>query len=107
MIIKTAKKTGTPYSVFELTHENFWNLKSLADGQYTTTEDGQKVKWADIKVISVNQENKNKFLFKNSYADTEFKTVLTLKKRQPRTAASGVQLKKLYSQKLNVPESKT
>lgn len=32
-LIKIAKKTGTPYNVFELTHDNFWNLKSLADAQ--------------------------------------------------------------------------
>ncbi|KAI8420441.1 hypothetical protein MSG28_008931 [Choristoneura fumiferana] len=60
-LIKTARKTGTPYNVLELTHENFWNLKCLAGGQYTITEDGQKVKWTDIKqrVLTPTKETKH------------------------------------------------
>lgn len=105
-LIKTAKRTGTPYTVMELSHESFSNLKSLAIGNYSTNEDGGKVKWADIKVIKADKEHQNKFFYKTSYEDTEFAEVTTLKRRQNANASGSGSLRKLYSNKLQIAEAK-
>lgn len=102
-LIKTAKKKGRPFVVHELTHESFLDLKSLAVGNYTTTEDGQKVKWADIKTIKVHRDYENKFFFKTSYETEEFTSVATLTKRR---SAIPIVPKKLYKQKLKITETK-
>lgn len=60
-LIKTAKKKGTPYAVRELTHDSFFDLKPLAVGNYTVPEDGEKLRWTDIKIIQNNQDNPDKF----------------------------------------------
>lgn len=102
-LIKTAKKKGTPFVVHELTHENFLDLKSLAVGNYTTNEDGEKVKWGDIKVIKVHRDHEHKFFFKTSYDTEEFTSVVTLKRKNSNTIALP---KKLYKHKLKVSETK-
>lgn len=101
-LIKTAKKKGTPFTVKELTHESFMNLKSLAIGNYTTNENGGKVKWADLKVIKTDKEHKNMFLYKTSYEDAEFTKVTTLNRRQNSPGTGLRTVKKLYANKLQV-----
>lgn len=109
-LIKTAKKKGTPYTVKELTHESFFDLKSLAVGNYSTDTDGTKVKWADIKIMRTVKENRNKFLFKTSYEQEDYRSVSTLTKRQTKSGSEIVVgdciVRKLYAQKL-VPQAKT
>ncbi|XP_046970419.1 uncharacterized protein LOC124537590 [Vanessa cardui] len=106
-LIKTAKKKGSPYLVRELTHESFFDLKPLALGNYTTNEDGEKVKWTDIRIIKVDKQIKDKFLYKTSYQEEGFKSVSTLKKRQQKANPSiNNTIKKLYSQKLHISQSK-
>ncbi|CAK1542643.1 unnamed protein product [Leptosia nina] len=76
----SSKKKGRSYTVRELIHDSFFDLKPLAAGNYIVTEDGEK--WADIKVV---QENRKKLLFKTFYDDQEFKSVSTFIKRQAKT----------------------
>lgn len=102
-LIKTAKKKGTPFVVHELTHDSFVDLKSLAVGNYTTTEDREKVKWADIKVIKVHRDYNNKFFFKTSYETEEFSSVSTLIKKK---FSNTTLPKKLYKHKLKISETK-
>lgn len=108
-LIKTAKMKGSPYIVKELAHDSFVDLKPLASGNYTTNEDREKVKWSNIKVLKIDKNVKNKFLYKTSYQENEFKSVSTLNKgRQQKTNKSEniSTPKKLYNQKLNVTQAK-
>ncbi|XP_060810218.1 uncharacterized protein LOC132904307 [Amyelois transitella] len=73
-LIKTAKKTGKPYTVEELTHENFFDLKSLFIGNYNIDDNGNKFKWADIKILKTDKVSNGIFFFKTSYEDEEFKS---------------------------------
>lgn len=81
----------------------------MACGNYTTNEDKENVKWSDIKVLKIDKYVKNKFLYKTSYQENEFKSVSTLNKgRQLKTNQSkniGTP-KQLYNQKLNVTQAK-
>lgn len=58
----------------------FWDLKSLAIGNYTLAEDGNKVKWSVIKVLKVHKDYDNKFLYKDSYVADEFNMVSTTRR---------------------------
>lgn len=94
-MIKTAKR-GTPYTVKELSHDSFYDLKSLitvGNNNYTKTEDGEKVKWVDIKVMSISKNEQNKFIFKTSYEEEEFKSV-RLTRRLPKSNLPRCMLKK-------------
>lgn len=102
-LTKTAKKKGSPFVVHELNHESFLDLKSVAVGNYTNTEDGQRVKWGDIKIIKVHKDFENRFFFKTSYEDVEFTSVTTLTKRR---CADPIVPKQLYKQKLKVTDTK-
>lgn len=106
-LIKTAKKKGTPFVVHELTHEDFIDLKCLAVGNFVTSEDGQKVKWSDIKIIKVQREHKHQFLYKTSYQSTEFVSVSTLTKKMSKSTTNhNIVPKRLYNHKLTISETK-
>lgn len=102
-MIKTAKKTGVLYLVKELTHENFYDLKPLAIVNYTANDDGEKLKWADIKIVRIDKRNKNKIFYKTSYQENEFKSVTTLTTLRKRQQNSNLILKNLYTHKLSIP----
>lgn len=74
-LIATAKKAGPPYTVHELSHDAFYDLKFLQEewGQnFVINEANEKVKWCNIKVLRVDKDNIDSFFYKTSYKDTEF-----------------------------------
>lgn len=107
-LIKTAKKTGTPYAVKELTHENFFDIKPLCQGNYNIDDNGNKFKWTDIKILKVDKLSNGVFTFKTSYEEEEFRSVTTLRKRRTKSKVpdNDLTLKNLYTEKLSVPETK-
>lgn len=107
-LIRTAKKKGNPYKVHELNHENFFDIKKIADGigpNYTTNEDREKVKMGDIKVIKVEKRYKDRFFYKLSYKENDFKTVV-IKTRTTKKNTEFTELERLYSSKLGVSNNK-
>lgn len=108
-LIKTAKKTGKPYTVKELTYENFFDLKPLCTGNYNTDDDGNRFKWTDIKILKVDKVSNGIFFFKTSYEEAEFRSVSTLRKRRTKSKAvpdNNLTLNQLYTEKLTIPEAK-
>lgn len=106
-LIKTAKKKGTPFVVHELAHDSFLDLKCLGVGNFVTSEDGQKVKWSDIKILKVHREHKHQFLYKTSYESEAFISVSTLTKKMSKSSINyNIVPKKLYNHKLTISETK-
>lgn len=108
-LIRTAKKKGNPYKVHELNHENFLDIKEIADSigsNYSVNEDREKVKMGDIKVIRAEKMHNDRFFYKCSYKEELFKTIMI------KTRASKIkknvcsELQPLYSKKLPVSDSK-
>lgn len=64
-LIKTAKKTGKPYTVEELTHDNFFDLKPLCTGNYNIDDDGNKFKWTDLKIVKAEKVSNGMFFLKH------------------------------------------
>ncbi|KAF8778319.1 hypothetical protein HNY73_015050 [Argiope bruennichi] len=53
-LIGTAKKTGKPYKVVEITHDKFYDVKALQESwgtNFSIDEEKNKIKWHNIKVL--------------------------------------------------------
>lgn len=75
-LIRTAKKTGKPYHVEELTHDKFYDLKALQEewgNNFTVNVDREQIKWHDIKQLRVEKQQPMSFFYKTSYEETVFK----------------------------------
>lgn len=71
-LIRTAKKTGNPYKVVEMTHEQFYDVKVLQESwgnNFNIDEDKTQIKWHDIKMLKVEKEHPESFFYKTSFED--------------------------------------
>ena len=110
-LIRCAKKTGTPYKVCEINHEDIYDLKELAaDMNFSNNlkdSDGNTFKISEVKVLKVEQavDGLRKFLYKTSYEQREFK-VVEIKSRKNSKIASSITLEKAYPTKLQISDKK-
>jgi len=59
-VIKSAKQKGKPYTVKEISTEDFFNLKDLSKDigtNFNMDGNGKKVLWNDIKEIRIDKAN--------------------------------------------------
>ncbi|CAG9773423.1 unnamed protein product [Ceutorhynchus assimilis] len=111
-IIRSAKKTGRPYKVIEMTHENFYNIKGLTgSGQESfKNKDKETVKTSEIKVMKMTREAPCSFFYKTSYMEEELKEVDTQSKKKSLRGTSKnndrLILQPAYSKKRSLPENK-
>lgn len=110
-IIRSAKKTGRPYKVFEMTHEDFFDIKNLPGCPETgclKNKLKEVVKISKIAVLKVTKEQPSSFFYKTSYSDVNFKEVETQKPKQRLRGSTGssVTLKPAYKSKRKLPEKK-
>lgn len=68
-IIKMAKKRGEPYKVNELSHSDFYSIKSLSELLKITFT---KIKITSIRVLKIEKQFANKLFFKTSYTEGQF-----------------------------------
>lgn len=69
-VIQTAKKTGKPFKINELTHKDFINFKQLSKdigNNFNKNTMGQTVLWKDIKFIKVTKEFPDRLFYKTTY----------------------------------------
>lgn len=108
-LIRTAKKTGRPYQVEEMTQEQFYDTKMLQEEwgtNFNLDEDRNQVKWHDIKILRVEKENPGAFFYKSSFSDENFKKVSVRKRRTKDDQIVFTGLKQAYSQKIPFSEAK-
>ncbi|XP_073944722.1 uncharacterized protein [Choristoneura fumiferana] len=102
-LIKTAKKTGNPFKVLELTYDFFEDLKSLQDQWgYNFNEDDERkpVSWNDIKVLQFLKDEPFVFFYKSSYAQEEFMRVSMRNKRRKMPSLEEVSIRKAFTNKI-------
>lgn len=110
-LIRQAKKTGNAYNVIEMSHENFFDLKNLAESlgikAAYKNDQGDPLKISDIKVFKVEKEEREMFLYKHSYDDQKFlcASLININKRVSNVNASLI-LKKAYKKKTGLSEAK-
>lgn len=108
--IRTAKKTGTPFKVTEMCHEDFLDIKKMYSdcGFVATTakkhkaEEDDQLKLTKAHIIRVEKANPNRVLYKDMYAETEFREEIVKIKRKPKTTLEMVTLEKAYTDKLAI-----
>ncbi|KAL4705836.1 hypothetical protein ACJJTC_017813 [Scirpophaga incertulas] len=67
-----AKKTGKPYTVIEMTHNMFYEVKALQESwatNFNIDEEENLIKWHDIKILRVEKEHPEEFFYKTSFAE--------------------------------------
>lgn len=118
-LVRIAKKKGAPYSVKELTHNDFVDVKKLTHEMGTNFENntsGERVFLSKLQMVKVEKSEPFLFFYKTSYSDEEWKTVDTrrnqAKKATRATCSTGnpfqalPRLQQAYKAKLPLNENK-
>lgn len=108
-LIRTAKKTGRPYKVVEMTHDKFYDVKALQESwgnNFNIDEDKTQVKWHDIKILRVEKEHPGSFFYKTSFADNAFKKTAVRKRRAANQSFISVDLTRAYTGKTPLSDAK-
>lgn len=104
-LIRTAKKSGNPYVVEELSYDAVFDLKDLIklglNNLKNTNNDSVKI--GNIKIVKF-VKGENAMLYKTSYAQSEFEKVEAKPGRKNKTQTNL--LKKLYTTKPKLNEKK-
>lgn len=109
LIRTTKKKTGNPYKVIEMTHEQFYDVKVLQESwgnNFSLDEDKTQFKWHDIKILKVEKENPEAFFYKTSFEDKTFKKTYERKRRAANQSFTSVDLTRAYSEKIPLSDAK-
>ena len=67
-LIRTAKKTGMPYLVHELSYDDFYDLKTLPaqlGKNFNINTEKSKFHWHDIKMLRVDKQSPREFFLQN------------------------------------------
>ena len=101
--IRSAKKTGKPYKVIELTHEQFHNVKALVTpaSNYEKDTANKTVKINEIKTIRVDQGKPEVVHIRTTYQNDSTREVNTQEKSR-KTRFSGqapIELQPAYHEK--------
>lgn len=102
-IIRSAKKTGTPYKVNEMSFNDILDLKALAVDLFINIP--KKVKLTDIRVLMVEKDHPNILFYKTSFAQNEFAEAEISSPRK-KIYMGAIQLKKAYTKKNGISEAK-
>lgn len=111
-IIRSAKKTGKPYTVHELCYDDFYDFRNEGIEINKNNTDKETFKLSDVKVFKVDQDTPNELMYKNSYGEQDFKVVLlnsNIKATRSKSAKSGnesLSLVKAYTAKKGITEAK-
>lgn len=112
MLVKTAKKTGEPYIVEELSFDDIFDLKKMTEQTsfgFNKDNSGNIFRFNDACVFKVERESPDKFFYKNSYEESEYKEV-GIKSRSSRIGTSdtfqNVKLQCAYKNPLPIPKKK-
>lgn len=82
-LIGTAKKTGKPYTVVEMAHDKFYDVKALQESwgtNFSIDAEKNQIKWHDIKVLRLEKEHPEEFFYKTSFTEEVFKKACVRKR---------------------------
>lgn len=108
-VAQCAKKKGEPYTVLPLTHEAFFDFKTVAKNRMHNTKQNvkkEKVDWLKIKCLRVIENEEDTVFYKYRLGDNfqRLKITGTTTRRNP--PATGMILPSLYSQQVPISNSK-
>lgn len=108
--IRGAKKRGSPYTVTEMSHEDFYDLKQLnAEMNYNLLKNTENapVKVTDLKIIKVEKKFPASLFYKTSYSDESFKEAVVIRTTRSSSNQSAMcDLKSAFSVKPGISQNK-
>lgn len=111
-IIANARKKGSRFIINEMAHSDFYDLKDLTqktvNSDFNHNLDGQKINFNDIVILKVERSHLDRFFYKTSYKEDEFKSVIirTTKTRKSIGQLEDYSLKPSYSEPLPISKKK-
>lgn len=99
--IKSARKNNITYSVNELTYQDFFDIKDLANsiGPVNTTT----MKISEVKIMKIEREKENVVSVKYSFKDDTFVEQLVVKKKKN---FNNIKLKPIFGTKPGIATNK-
>lgn len=109
-VIQCAKKTGTPYEVYELDFSEILDLKDLVTQygkNFTVNNDGDRVVWNDIKKIFMQASSPYLVFYNNTYDPCETMKCLNVRnKTRGRGADVELRLRNKFQQRPKISSLK-
>lgn len=110
MLVQTAKKTGTPYNVVEMSYDDFLDVKEFTTElsfNFDKDTSGETVKFSEGCAFKVERETLDRFYYKTSFGDVEYKVVnIKRKNRRKSVTFHNFQLECAYKEPLAIPKKK-
>nr|CAI5870557.1 unnamed protein product [Callosobruchus analis] len=105
-LTRSAKKSGEPYQLTEISHEDIYDLKSLTNGvgynHVSRTEEGNIFKLSDVKIVKVERGNMGKL----SVSRQLNSTVNVIKNRRSDYNIHEISLKKAFLKRPVISKNK-
>lgn len=105
-LIRSARKTGTPYKATELGYEDFVDLKKLSQQigiNYNRTSSNEQIKITDIKVIKVQKTHPGICFVKTSYEQKKYEQInVSNTRRGQANLISKIECIAAYKKKMEV-----
>lgn len=112
-IILGSRKTGSPFTVNEMAHTDFVDVKDLtinmANTSFNENSDGEKFNFNNITMIRVEKGHADRYFYKTSYEEANFKTVVIQKEIKTRGRSAPTEkyeLKPAYTEPLPISKNK-
>lgn len=103
--VKTARTKPEPFKVNMMSHEDFLDWKDVCAQMgfnVVRDENGDSIKFTDLKVVKFKKDHPNIMFFKTSYRDVDFKRVEVIKKKRN----FEIHIKKAYNQRPGLSKKK-
>ncbi|KAE9524431.1 hypothetical protein AGLY_015152 [Aphis glycines] len=108
-LIRCAKVKGEPYTVFEMSYNDFLDFKPLVENKifnWKNSDDKTLIKWNNIKEVSVNFELPHVIQIKYNLSSTDFIQINVIKKKQRGRYDKRIIPTRAYKEKLCIEEAK-
>lgn len=101
-LIRTAKKSGKPFQVMELSFKDFFDLKDL-NGRIGNFVGGEKL--SDVRVLKIEKNYPFTVFYKTSYSQADF-SEMTVKTVRSKSNVLSLTLEPAYKSKIKISERK-
>ncbi|XP_050509077.1 uncharacterized protein LOC126886255 [Diabrotica virgifera virgifera] len=102
-IIRTAKKTGSPYKVHEMGFNDVFDLKALCADLHLTIPKNFKI--SDVRILMLDRNNPTILNYKSSFNQPEYDQVEIVRSRRE-INVHNIALKKAFTKKVGITEAK-
>lgn len=104
-LIRSAKKTGNPYKVTELSYEDFVDLKKLSEqigSNFNKTSNNEQIKTSELKVFKVQKTDPGIIFVKTTYEQKDYGQINVNNTRRRQESISTIKCVPAYKKKMEI-----